>query len=134
MPAVADTSRVRRVRRSEVEPFVTRDGSLIRELMHPDRHGCVGQSLAEATVEAGARTVLHRHRKSEEFYHILSGQGRMRLGDAVFTVIEGDTIAIPPGSAHNIEAVGEGELVFLCCCVPPYSHEDTELLEPGEGR
>ena len=36
----------------------------------------------------------------------------------------GDAILIPPGAWHQITA-GEAELRFLCCCAPPYRHEDT---------
>ena len=43
---------------------MTKDGSEIRELMHPAVHGNRKQSLAEATVAAGtARRALHRHRE-----------------------------------------------------------------------
>ena len=48
-----------------VESFVTRDGSIIRELMHPNVHGNVNQSLAEAIVPVGQGTQLHRHHLSE---------------------------------------------------------------------
>ncbi len=116
-------------RRSEIEPFVTKDGSVIRELMHPRRHGTGSQSLAEATLPAGRKTLLHRHRASEEIYHILSGSGWVRLGETRYRVTAGDTVRIPPGTPHNAEADEGDALVFLCCCSPPYGHEDTELLE-----
>ena len=35
----------------------------------------------------------------------------------------GDAILIPPGAWHTICAVEP--LRFLCCCAPPYSHDDT---------
>jgi len=54
----------------DVQPYVTKDGSLIRELMHPDVHGNRQQSLAEAIVPVGFTTFLHKHLKSEEIYHI----------------------------------------------------------------
>lgn len=108
--------------------YVTKDQSLIRELMHPLIHGNCKHSLAEARVAAGQVTALHRHICTEESYHIILGQGRMILGSEFFNVIEGDTILISPGIAHQIENIGHIELVFLCCCVPAYSHEDTELL------
>ena len=41
----------------------------------------------------------------------------------------GDTICIPPGEAHCIEALGDELLTLLCCCSPAYDHADTELLE-----
>ena len=114
--------------RQNIEPFVTLDGSTIRELMHPASHACRNQSLAEAIVAPGAGTMLHRHLRSEEFYHILAGAGEMRLGDEQYPVSTGDTICIPPRTAHNIRNTGDHPLVFLCCCSPPYSIEDTELL------
>lgn len=118
-----------RTHRSDVPAYTTRDGSTIRELMHPARHGNRAQSLAEATVDPGATTLLHLHRESEEIYHVTSGRGVMTLGDDAFPVTAGDTVAIPPGTPHRIRNDGDTPLVILCACSPPYSHEDTVLLE-----
>jgi mannose-6-phosphate isomerase-like protein (cupin superfamily) len=120
-----------RTRYSEAAPYVTRDGSEIRELMHPSLHGNRLQSLAEATVAPGARTHLHRHAQTEELYHVTAGSGIMTLGDTCMEVGVGDTVLIPPGTPHRIEATGTEPLRILCCCSPPYSHEDTELPEGG---
>ena len=112
----------------DVPAYVTRDGSTIRELMHPALHGNRLQSLAEATVDAGSRTQLHRHALTEELYHVTAGSGIMTLGDSLLKVGVGDTVLIPPGTPHRIEATGAEPLRILCCCSPPYSHDDTELL------
>jgi mannose-6-phosphate isomerase-like protein (cupin superfamily) len=117
-----------RSRRAAVVAYITRDGSEIRELMHPAVHGNKSQSLAEATVLPGQTTALHRHLRSEELYHVTSGQGVMRLGDEEFTIAAGDTVCIPPGAAHAVSNSGDELLHILCCCAPPYSHDDTELL------
>ena len=111
-----------------VTPYLTRDGSQIRELMHPAQHGNRAQSFAEAIVAPGAKTLLHRHRVSEEIYHITQGAGRMTLGALQFAVAAGDTLCIAPGIAHCIECVGDVALKMLCACSPAYAHEDTELL------
>ena len=116
---------------SEIPAYVTKDGSEIRELLHPDRHGARNQSLAEATVPAGTRTRLHMHHATEEIYHVTAGQGRMTLGAETFDVGPGDSILIPPGTPHCIETTGAKSLIILCCCSPAYSHGDTELLEAG---
>lgn len=116
--------------RAGVDPFVTKDGSEIRELMHPRAHAARQQSLAEATVPAGLATTLHLHRRTEEIYHILAGAGVMTLGTESFGVTRGDTIVIPPGTPHRISNEGGAlPLVLLCACSPAYSDEDTELLE-----
>jgi len=117
-----------RTRYREIAPFTTKDDSTIRELMHPQQHGNRNQSLAEATVPPGTTTLLHRHHQSEELYHITAGEGVMVLGEERFAVSVGDTVQIPPGTPHAIENTGEVELKLLCCCAPPYSHDDTELL------
>ena len=111
-----------------VPAYRTKDGSEIRELMHPDVHGNRAQSLAEATVPAGRRTLLHRHHRSEELYHITAGAGVMTLGSEIFEVRAGDTVCIPPGTPHKIRSTGREPLKILCACTPAYSHDDTELL------
>ncbi len=90
------------VRAEEREPFVTRDGSTVREIAGPAPGNASNQSLAEATVPPGGETIEHLHRASEEISRFTSGSGRMRLGEP---------------------------LVVLCSCAPPYSHEDTVLCE-----
>jgi mannose-6-phosphate isomerase-like protein (cupin superfamily) len=118
-----------KTRLADIAPYVTKDGSEIRELMHPDHHGNRAQSLAEAVVPAGTRTLLHRHLTSEELYHVTSGEGLLTLGEEKLKVSPGVTALIPPGTPHCIEAIGAGALHILCCCSPAYRHEDTELLE-----
>ena len=86
-----------------VQPYVTKDRSTIRELMCPTRHGNHAQSLAEAIIPAGGRTLLHRHLMSEEIYYIVRGDGMMTLGGKTFFVKAGDTICIPPGTPHAIK-------------------------------
>ena len=113
---------------ASITPYVTKDGSQIRELMHPAQHGNRAQSFGEAIVATGAKTQLHRHRVTEEIYHITQGAGSMTLGAQQFAVVVGDTICIAPGTAHCIACVGEVALKILCACAPASAHEDTELL------
>jgi mannose-6-phosphate isomerase-like protein (cupin superfamily) len=116
----------------DVPSYTTKDGSEIRELMHPQVHGNRNQSLAEATVLPGRRTLLHRHGKTEEIYYVVAGEGLMVLGDDTFRVSTGDAICIAPGAPHCIENTGSGALRILCSCAPAYAHEDTEILEVPE--
>ena len=113
----------------EIEPFITKDGSVIRELMHPAQHASEKQSLAEARLPVGRKTLLHIHHQTEEIYYTIQGKGLMTLADEQFEVVEGDTVCITPGTSHCIESTGSDELVLLCCCSPAYSHEDTEIVE-----
>lgn len=116
-------------RYDEIPAYVTKDGSLIRELMHPGAHGNCNQSLAEAVVAPGETTAMHRHFVTEEIYHVTAGEGLMLLNDRRFAIRPGDTVCIPPGTTHSVSNTGKLPLRILCCCAPPYSHADTELLE-----
>ena len=111
-----------------ITSYKTADGSIIRELMHPGIHGNTSQSLAEAIVPTGFETVLHKHILSEEIYHITQGSGYLTIGNEKKTVSAGDTINIRPGTPHQIKNTGSNPLKLLCCCTPPYSHDDTVLL------
>ena len=113
---------------ASVSAYVTKDGSVIRELLHPNSSATRHQSLAEAIVEVGQTTVLHCHRVTEEIYHITQGQGLMRLGDTTFNVVVGDSVVIRPGTPHNIANTGTMPLKILCACSPAYSDDDTVLL------
>lgn len=112
----------------EVSPYITRDGSEIRELLHPSQHAVRNQSLAEAVIPPGTATLLHRHKTSEEIYHVTQGNGLMTLGGETFAIAAGDSVAIAPGTSHRVENTGTGALHILCCCAPAYAHDDTELL------
>ena len=118
---------------SAISAYQTVDGSEIRELMHPDKHGNAKQSLAEATVHPGQETLLHKHLRTEELYHIAAGRGLMTLGEQRFEVNPGDTVCIPPGTPHCITDAGAEPLRIFCSCTPAYSHDDTVLLTGAAG-
>ena len=53
--------------REKQVPFTTKDGSTIRSLLDRANAPVENQSLAEATLPAGAATERHYHGVSEEF-------------------------------------------------------------------
>ena len=108
---------------ADQRPFTTKDGSTIRSILDRTNAPVALQSLAEATVPEGTATQRHYHKLSEEFYFILQGRGEMELNGERRAVGPGDAILIPPGAWHTIAALEP--LRFLCCCAPPYAHEDT---------
>lgn len=109
--------------REQQAPFTTKDGSTIRSLLDLSNAPVVNQSLAEATLPAGGETERHYHKVSEELYYLLAGSGLMEIDGTTREVVPGDAILIPPGAWHQIRATEP--LQFLCCCAPPYAHDDT---------
>ena len=113
---------------SQQTPFTTKDGSTIRSILDKTNAPVQNQSLAEAVVPVGQPTERHYHKLSEEFYFILEGQGTMEIDGEERPVGPGDAILIPAVARHQITAAQT--LRFLCCCAPPYSHEDTYFADP----
>jgi mannose-6-phosphate isomerase-like protein (cupin superfamily) len=111
------------------EQFTTLDGSGIREIAGLKSLPSRNQSLAEATVPEGGETIEHLHRTSEELYFFTEGSGRIRVDGEEREVRVGDCVVLLPGQAHKLLNTGTGPLRLLCCCAPPYTDEDTVLLE-----
>lgn len=108
---------------SSQKPFTTKDGSIIRSILDATNAPVQNQSLAEATLPAQSCTEPHFHKLSEEFYFILEGTGLMEIDGEKRVVGPGDCILIPAESWHQIQT--DAGIRFLCCCAPPYSHNDT---------
>jgi mannose-6-phosphate isomerase-like protein (cupin superfamily) len=113
----------------EIEPFVTLDGSEVREWAGRVSMPAHNQSLAEATVPVGGATTEHYHRLTEELYLVTAGEGRLLLDGEERTIGAGDCALIPPGARHKVFNVGAEPLRIVCACAPAYSDEDTCLTE-----
>jgi mannose-6-phosphate isomerase-like protein (cupin superfamily) len=87
------------------------------------------QSLAEATIPVGAATTTHLHHTSQELYLVTDGSGRLVVDGEERAIERGDCALIPPGAVHKVFNVGAEPLRIVCACSPPYSDEDTQLLE-----
>ena len=68
-------------------------------------------------LEPGMRgSPFHSHRVNEEMFHIVAGEGHIRLGAERFPIRAGDVIACPPGgpeAAHQIINTSSAELRYL---------------------
>ncbi len=117
-----------RIRLGDTKPFITMDGSQIRELLAHRNSVIKKQSLAEARIKPGKSTTRHWHKKTEEIYYVIRGKGWMELGKKAFAVRVGDAIGIQPKMPHRITNKGKTDLVILCCCAPGYENRDTVLL------
>jgi mannose-6-phosphate isomerase-like protein (cupin superfamily) len=113
---------------TDCSQFVAGDGSLLRELLHPDKANVdLRYSLAHATVPPGDATKPHRL-KASEVYYIIAGTGTMLIESESQPVRPGDTVYIPPGATQSIQATGQADLVFLCIVDPAWQPKDEEIL------
>ena len=79
-------------------------------------------SLARARVEPGVTTAWHSLTGVDERYFMLAGEGVVEVGDDEPTPVgPGDVVAIPAGVRQRITNSGDGDLIFLCVCTPPFT-------------
>lgn len=84
-------------------------------------------SIARARVEPGQTTRWHRLKGTIERYCILSGTGRVEVGELVPQEVgTGDVVLIPPMCRQRITNIGAEDLVFLAICTPRFTGEAYE--------
>jgi mannose-6-phosphate isomerase-like protein (cupin superfamily) len=113
----------------QCEEFTAGDGTLLRELLHPDKQPLdLRYSLAQAVVPVGQTSAPHSLTTSEVYY-ILSGTGDMHIGDEVQPVEPGDAIYIPPQARQYIHNSGAEPLVFICIVDPAWRKQDETVYQ-----
>jgi mannose-6-phosphate isomerase-like protein (cupin superfamily) len=100
--------------------FDTPERCWITEISNSDDDPAL--SIARARVAPGVTTRWHRLKHTAERYVIVSGRGRMEVGDlAPAAVGPGDVVLIPPLCRQRITNTGSVDLIFLAICTPRFS-------------
>ncbi len=108
--------------------FSTREKCYITELSNtPDDPDA---SIARARVEPGVTIRWHRLSGTGERYYIVSGKGRVEVGElSPQEVNAGDIVLIPPMCRQRITNTGSEDLIFLAICTPRFSYDIYEDIE-----
>ncbi len=110
--------------RNQANVLKTPHGSEIRPLLDRTNSSIERCSLAEELLPPGAMVGRHHHLETEEVYYILSGTGRMTIGDEIEEVKSGDAVFIPRGNIHSLENTGTDDMKILLVCGPAYEVSD----------
>jgi quercetin dioxygenase-like cupin family protein len=68
--------------------------------------------------EPGQEQAGHRHAVGDKLYYVVSGSGRVRVGDEEREVQPGDLACAPAGDEHGVRNPGPGRLVVLVMMAP----------------
>lgn len=105
-----------------------KEGCYINELSNTPDDEAV--SIARARVAPGVATRWHRLHGIAERYVILSGRGRVEVGELpAQEVVAGAVVLIPALCRQRIVNTGDEDLVFLAICSPrfrPEAYEDVD--------
>jgi mannose-6-phosphate isomerase-like protein (cupin superfamily) len=87
-------------------------------------------SVAQARVEPGITTRLHRLKDVTERYIILEGKGLVEVGELAPTEVRpGDVVIIPPGTPQRITNIADSDLIFLAICTPRFTKDAYEDID-----
>ncbi len=70
---------------------------------------------------------LHRHPKAEEFYFVVEGTGRMRVGDETITMPKHGGVLVGPELLRQVFNDTNEEVLWLIVGAPEREFEDGEL-------
>lgn len=77
--------------------------------------GATGGDFSFQVFQPGTETgFLHTHKKHEELYFFLSGQGEFRVDGQVISVGEGSVVRVAPDGRRSVRNNGTAPLVMLC--------------------
>ena len=123
------------INRDDSAPIKTRHGSEIRPLIDRTNSEITQCSLAEEMLPPGCAVTPHHHRKLEEIYYVVSGQGEMTVGATSRKVGPGDAVYVPRESRHTLKNTGSEPIKLLLVCGPAFSYDDEIAgLEQDEKR
>lgn len=89
-----------------------------------DKLGLTGAEISVNVLPAGAKVpFVHAHKKNEEIYVILQGEGVMTIDGTEVPLRENDYLSILPGAKRQLAASGSDPLKYLCIQVREHSLE-----------
>ncbi len=112
LPRPAKPPLVRKL--SDVTPIRSACGSSTRAFTRAD-----GVAMGLHVVRI-TEAECHYHTRTTEIYHILEGEGTLRVGDEEYALRPGLTIYVPAGQQHG----GEGDFLSIVICAPPFDPDD----------
>ena len=104
---------------AEVQPWAETCGSIRCLIEEAD------EAAAEIQIVEIQAAKLHYHKKTDEFYYIIDGAGKMILDDEEIELHQGLVVYVPRGVKHK----AVGNLTVLTICIPRGVFHDVHELE-----
>lgn len=113
--------------------YLAPDGSEIRLLP-----AMKGGGLCECVLPKGAVSKAVKHRKVEEIWYFLEGEGQVwrksRTEEKVVKVKDGVSVTIPPGVSFQFRNTGKGPLRMVIVTMPPWPGPEEAVAVEGKWK
>lgn len=117
-------------------PEIKLPGRTVRWLMNSDNSASKYAAACSVVYEPGKRAVpAHSHPNGEEVVYVVSGTGKVLIGDEIADIKPGSIFLFPQGVPHAMYNTGDEELKGICFYSPSPEattyefHEDVDFPE-----
>lgn len=94
-------------------------GRAVSWLMTPETTGGKFSAVCTVVVVPGQRTLpAHSHPNGEETIYVVSGKGKVLIGDEMSEIKAGSIMLFPQGMPHMLYNTGTTELKGICFYAP----------------
>lgn len=104
----------------------------IKHLATPWPSGTRNIWMGVTKVDPGNSSNLHSHEDMEEIFYVVSGHGRIRVGEEGEAVEPGNCIYLPIGSPHELINTGDETLKVVAAASPPFSLDSFGAVHKGQ--
>lgn len=111
-------------------------GRVVNWLQTPETTGCKYNSVCIVTYDAYARAKpAHSHADGEETIYVLTGTGKVKVGDDVYPLEPGSLVLFPQGIPHMVYNTSDEPMKLVCFYGPDQEaisytyHEDFDFAE-----
>lgn len=93
-----------------------------------DRTEAAGSEVFIVELAPGEAPPRHRHDDMEQIFYILTGQGRLLIGEngEEYPISPGDVVRIPLATLHTVHCLGQATLCYLAVDCFPGGRPETE--------
>ncbi len=90
----------------------------------------IGVTAYRVTIEPHSTTAISYHKKAEEIYYVLSGEGTALLDGVAHSLVAGDFLRLPPGVKHGF--ITTAKPLVMLDIHSPGSRPDRDVYFEGE--
>lgn len=117
------------VKGREIPPPYSR---VLKELAAPWTIGTKNLWLGFSKVNVGGRSNPHSHEKEEEIFYVVSGRGKIIVGDEECEIEPGSCVYIPEKTTHQLINTSDETLKVISVASPPFPSEEFRVVHKIE--
>jgi mannose-6-phosphate isomerase-like protein (cupin superfamily) len=89
--------------------------------------------LVLMTLQPEEEIGLETHEENDQFFHFVSGTGKVVINEETYEVGDGDAVIVPAGAEHNVINLSASETLNIYTLYAPAHHKD-QIVHPTKAQ